>query len=124
MKPYEQALWEWFLSVASLHEFYGGGATETKLFRAHMETCRIDHEYSDLPHVGMYETFQGTFTADHQTAGVVVDRWRCSCGRYTSNKMRTALALSGEVSLSQLIYEVIQTGLGNSLLEQITDPEI
>ncbi len=123
IKPYEQALWEWFLINAQLRTVYGFSPEVDALFRQHMEQCGIDHDDSDTPSVGTFSEFVSTFDGNSESVGVVAERWRCKCGKYSDRDLSATLVIPGEIVLGRVIYEVIQLGLGNHLLEQITAPE-
>ena len=115
VKPYEDALWDWFLPQAIIPDYYGGqNKKETREVREHLRVCGIDRKYSSLPELGRYNSFKGTFADDNTTAGIVTVLWKCQCdtdgsvGWYSHGD----LVIEGEFPLSRIIYEVIQNGLG------------
>ncbi len=123
IKPYDQALWEWFLSKAKLRTVYGPveDSFNAKLHK-HLEQCGIDMDNSDVPEVGTISEFADTFSENDELDGVVVERWSCLCKKWRSQS-NYSLVILGEVKLNEVIYEVLQFGLGNLLLENVTKPE-
>lgn len=122
IKPYDQALWEWFLSKAAIRTVHGVDRKLNETFRRHLAQCGIDVDYSDAPTVGTIAEFADTFSDCDETPGVVSDHWRCLCHKWSDDHHYT-LAIEGEIELNRVIYEVIQFGLGNFLLESVTAPE-
>lgn len=123
MKPYNEALWEWFLSKAKLRTVYGPESVfAEEKFHKHLEQCGIDIDNSDVPEVGTISEFADTFSPNHEIEGIVVERWSCGCKKWR-DRSTYSLAILGEIKLSEIIYEVLQFGLGNNLLESITAPE-
>lgn len=118
MKPYEDALWDWFLETAVIPAWYGGAEKKaTAEVREHLATCGIDREYSSLPSLGKFATFKGTFADDNTAPGVVCQLWRCNCdardGEDSVNCYSDGdLVVEGEFSLGEIIYQVVQNGLG------------
>ncbi len=123
IKPYDQALWEWFLSKATMRTVYGPVEDFFNAkFLKHLEQCGIDVDNSDVPEVGRISQFADTFSPNDELDGVVVERWSCLCKKWRSQN-GYFLAILGEVKLNEVIYEVLQFGLGNLLLENVTAPE-
>jgi hypothetical protein len=118
MKPYEDALWDWFLETAVVPDWYGGAKQpDTRQVREHLATCGIDREYSSLPTLGRFGTFKGTFADDNTAPGVVCGVWRCNCDERDGEDAVSwygdgDLVVEGEFSLGEIIYQVVQNGLG------------
>lgn len=123
MKPYNEALWAWFLSKAKLRTVYGPveDSFNEKLHK-HLEQCGIDMDNSDIPDVGTISEFADTFSENDELDGVVVERWSCLCKKWRS-RSNYSLAILGEIKLNEVIYEVLQQGQGNLLLESVTKPD-
>ena len=124
IKPYNEALWEWFMSKAKLRTVYGPeGVFADEKFHKHLEQCGIDMDNSDVPEVGTISQFADTFSPNDELDGVVVERWSCLCKKWGSGRSQSSLAILGEIKLNEVIYEVLQFGLGNALLDNVTAPE-
>jgi hypothetical protein len=123
LRPYNEALWMWFMSKAKLRTVYGAESVfAEEKFHKHLEQCGIDMEASEAPDVGTISEFQDTFSPNDEIEGIVVHRWSCGCKKWR-DRGEYSLAILDEIKLSDIVYEVLQFGLGNHLLERVTAPE-
>lgn len=123
IKPYDEALWAWFLSKAVIRTVYGVDRKLNETFHKHLRICGIAVDISEPPTIGTISEFAGTDNGNDELEGIVSGGWSCECGGWGDGGRLYSLAIEGSVELSRIIYEVIQTGLGNHLLESVTEPE-
>lgn len=109
MKPYEQALRDWFYPRAGVPSYYHpSGAADvekTDELQRHLATCGI--VWVSEPKLGQVEIFGGTFNEDDKVQGVVA-RVACNCSK-TRDAVVT-LFIPGEIPLGRIIAEVIEAG--------------
>lgn len=114
MKPYKQAIWEWFLLRAQIMDVYGGVSHKDAKLQQHLKDCGIDYDRSDTPEVGTYSQFADTFSSNDEIAGIVCSSWGCLCGKYPVGYSNDELVIPGTFSLAEIVYEVIQIGSTNT----------
>lgn len=116
MTDYDDVLWRWFLIRASVHQVYGWGVLDP-VTRKHLLDCGIDHEFSDGPTVGTVSEFAGTFNDNDEIEAVVAKKWRCRCGEYSTDWMKSrwdhhdTLAIHGGKLLSEIIQGVVEEAM-------------
>lgn len=111
MLTYKEAIWKWLLKYGGVTSYYGGyDSRATANIRFHMQDCDIDTDLCRGPFMdASISQFSGTMddTDAHASERVVSAYITCCCEQITNEHW----CVREEMTLGELIYQVIQEGL-------------